>query len=337
MLISFLVTAGLLACVDEVSLPIRQVQPRLVVEGMITNEAPPYSIKLTYSGQFTSQPELPENLVVNGAVVTMHDDRGRQVRLEQDPLTPAYYWMRDSTFRGQPGRTYTLTIRLPDGSVYVSNPEYMPGVAPIDRIYARYVAAPDQIYNIPPHFRISLDTRDPDTLGNYYRWSSYAYLPRWATGSDYCDCTTCWVPDYGPLGDVQSDALINGNQISGRLVYDIEIKAIAMQYIDVRQYSLTRAAYQYWTLFSQQLTRTGSLFDPQPASIEGNVHRVDDASVLALGYFGASAVSNRRLIMNPADTLDVPAYVFRYEKQFRAAGNCLRLYPQAQLIPPPNW
>ena len=322
---------------NEVQLPIRQVQPRLVVEGQITDEAPPYSIKLTFSGQFTSGNELPENLVVNGAVVTIGDDRGRMVRLEQDPLTPAYYWVRDSTFRGQPGRAYTLRVRLPDGMVYVSKPEYMPAVAPVERIYARYVPASGNLYEQPPHFQIRLDTKDPDTLGNYYRWSSYAYLPRWATGGDFCSCTTCWVPDYGPPGDVLSDALINGNRVAGRLVYDIPVRAIGMQYIDVRQYALTRAAYQYWTLFAQQLSRTGSLFDPQPAPIEGNVARTDDPNVRALGYFGASAVSQRRIVVSSADTIDVQQFVFRYDKLFRPPGSCLRIYPQAQLTPPPNW
>ncbi|WP_240163941.1 DUF4249 domain-containing protein [Spirosoma taeanense] len=331
-----LITTGMMACVDEVQLPIRQVQPRLVVEGMITDEAPPYAIKLTYSGQFTSRSHLPENLVVNGAIVTLRDDRGRTVRLEQDPLTPAYYWMRDTTFRGQPGRTYTLSVRLPDGTVYVSTPEYMPTVPDIERMYARYVPAPNEGLQ-PPHFRIQLDTKDPDTVGNYYRWSAYAYLPRWATGDPYGCCTTCWVPDYGLLSDVQSDALINGNRISGRVVYDIPVRAIGMQYIDVRQYSLTRTAYQYWTLFGQQVSRTGSLFDPQTASIEGNVHRVEDAGTLALGYFGASAVSHQRLVVSSADTIDVPKFVFRYDKLFRLPGSCLQIYPQAQLTPPPTW
>lgn len=59
----------------------------------------------------------------------------------------------------------------------------------------------------------------------------------------------------------------------------------------VRQYSLTQAAYQYWTLFEQQCTRSGTIFDPQPASIEGNVRAVDDTTKLALGFFGASGVS----------------------------------------------
>jgi hypothetical protein len=312
------------------------VQQRLVIEGQITDEVPPYSIKLTYSGQFTSRPDLPENLVVNGAVVTISDDQGHSARLEQEPLTPAYYWMRDSTFRGQPGRAYTLRVQLPNGIVYVSDPEYMPAVAPVERLYARYIAAPDEGTQ-PPHFQIYLNTKDPDTLGNYYRWSSYAYLPRWSTGGDYCSCDLCWVPEYGPQGDVQSDALINGNLVVGRLVYDIPVQAIGRQYINVRQYALTRTAYQYWVLFSQQASRTGSLFDPQPAPIEGNVHRDNDPSALALGYFGASAVSQRRMVVSSADTINVKQFLFRYEKQFRLPGSCLRIYPQAQLTEPSAW
>jgi len=334
---TLLLVGGMVACVEPVNLPIRQVTPRLVVEGVITNEAPPYSIKLSYSGQFTSRSDLPENLVVNGAVVTITDGAGRQVRLQQDPLTPSYYWMRDSTFRGQVGQTYTLRIQLPDGSIYVSNPEQMPATPPIEQLYARLQPAPADIPNQPPRFKVFVDTNDPDTLGNYYRWSAYSYVPRWSTGDPYGCCTTCWVPDYGPLSDVQSDALINGRSIQGRNVYTIPVQALGWQYVAVRQYALTQPAYQYWTLFGQQLSRSGSLFDPQPASIEGNVHREDDPSTLALGYFGASAVSTKHLIISPSDSLNVQQFVFQYEKQFRLTGNCLKIYPEGQLYEPSNW
>jgi hypothetical protein len=40
------------------------------------------------------------------------------------------------------------------------------------------------------------------------------------------------------------------------------------QYVEVSQYSLTREAYQFWKLLDEQQTRTGSLFDPQPAPMK---------------------------------------------------------------------
>jgi hypothetical protein len=49
----------------------------------------------------------------------------------------------------------------------------------------------------------------------------------------------------------------------------------------------------------EQTTRTGSIFDPLPASPEGNIYNVNHPIELALGYFGAPAVSYKRIIIVP--------------------------------------
>lgn len=335
----------LVACIDEVQLPIRQAERRLVVDGLITDEAPPYVIKLTYSGNLTSQLLIPEELTVNGALVTISDDAGHSVKLEQDPLAPAYYWMRDPVFKGKAGRKYTLTVITPDGQIFVSEPELMPAVAPVDKIYAEYRRQNTPLL-LPDLYDVMIDTNDPATAGNYYRWSTYGYLPRWSgytpfdeipSGPSRPCCTSCWVPYYGPLTDVLSDVLINGNTISRHRVFSSPVYAIGKQYIETRQYSLTRSAYQYWNRFEEQRSRSGSLFDAQPASIEGNVHLKNDPSTLALGYFGASSVSTKRLIIS-ADTINAARFINRFGRAFLSANqNCLQAYPLAQLGPPINW
>ncbi|GAB4034948.1 DUF4249 domain-containing protein [Spirosoma gilvum] len=332
------------ACVDEVQLPIRQVQPRLVVDGFITNEPPPYPIKLTWSGAYSSGGGFPEELIINGAVVTITDNGDRTVQLEQDPLLPSYYWVRDPTFRGQSGHRYTLKVVLPDGSVYVSTPELLAPVAPIEQIYAEYQRS-SGVSGQPDMYSVLIDTRDPATPGDYYRWSSYSYVPRWASydplhppvGSiSVCNDCSCWVPYYGQLTNVLSDALINGNRISHRAVFNSPVYAIGRQYVEVRQYSLTRPAYQYWKLYEEQRSRTGSLFDPQPASIEGNMHQQADTTVLALGYFGASSVSTKRLVI-PGDTIQYDTFLNRLNKSFIPPGHCPDNFPVYRLTPPTGW
>lgn len=333
-LLLVLVVTGATACVDEVQLPIRQVEPRLVVDGLITDEPPPYAIKLTFSGAYRSGAGFPEELAVNGALVTVSDDQGRTVRLRQDPLTPTYYYLRDTTFRGQVGRNYTLRVTLIDGRTFVSDPEKLRSGPPIERLYADYQRSPAGLVS-PAQYNVLLDTKDPADPDNYYRWSAYDYSPRWPGGVPTTfagvNLNVCWSPTYGPFTDVLSDALINGNSISRRPVLTSPVYAVGKHYVEVRQYSLTREAFQYWNRFEEQRSRTGSLFDPQPASIEGNVHRQDDASVLALGYFGASSVSRKRLMI-PGDTLNYNQFIVRYGGLF--AGGCST---GAWNFPPNNW
>lgn len=326
------------SCVDEVQLPARSVESRLVVEGLVTNEAPPYTVKLSYTGQYNSLIYGQNEIPVNGAVVSITELGGRTVILDQDPLTPLYFWMKDSTFQGKPGKSYQLRVQLADGKTYISEPDLLNNVPEIDRIYAEFRGrAEGDVYN-PDHYDILLDTKDPATAGNYYRWSGYGYIPRISTGEpvgmSVC-CKWCWIPAYGAITDVLSDALINGNTISRRPVFTSPIYYVGRHYIEISQYSLTKSAFQFWVNFEEQRKRNGSLFDPLPASIEGNVHQEDDANTLALGYFGSSAVSKRRLII-PGDTLNLARLEIKYDNVFIKEGNCQRVYSQGQLSPP-SW
>ncbi len=327
------------SCVDEVQLPARSVESRLVVEGLITDEKPPYTVKLSYTGEYNSLIYGQNEIPVNGADVRIIEVGGRTVKLEQDPLTPSYYWMRDSTFVGKVGRSYQLHIELSDGKSFVSNPELLKPVSEIDRIYAEFRGRADTEFREPDHYQVFIDTKEPAEAGNYYRWSGYGYVPRTSTGepigfAGIC-CNWCWIPVYGSQSDVLSDVYINGNTISRRPVLSSPIYYVGRHYIEIRQYSLTRQAYQFWVRFEEQRKRTGSLFDPLPASIEGNVHAEGDTTVLALGYFGSSAVTKGRLII-PGDTLNAERIKIKYGDIFVAEGNCQLAYSQGQLTAP-NW
>lgn len=331
-------------CIEPVELPIRQTERRLVVDGLITDEAPPYPIKLTYSGNLSRSLLIPDELAINGAVATVEDNLGNRAQLVQDPLTPAFYWLRDARLRGVPGRAYTLRVTLPDGSRYVSRPEVLAPVPPIERLYAEYRESDPNtvLFNA---FLVRIDTRDPPTPGNYYRWQAMSYVPIWG-GNDPQGYYKpggagqgAYAPFYGALTNVLSDQLINGNRVSGRLVLTSPLLALGTQYVEVRQYSISREAYQYWILYEEQLARTGTIFDPQPASIEGNVRAVADTNKLALGYFGASAVSRQRIVMH-TDSIDYGKFVTRFGPLL--FGSASLIVPglareQAEAAPPTKW
>jgi hypothetical protein len=341
-----LLLAAFWGCVDPVELPIRQTERRLVVDGFITDEAPPYIIKLTYSGNLNRALLIPDELVINGAVATVEDNLGNQAQLEQDPLNPAFYWLRDARLQGVPGRAYTLRVQLPDGSRYVSRPEMLAPVPPIEKLYAEYQVSDPNLLAFNS-FVVRIDTRDPSGPGNFYRWQAMSYMPIWGGGNDplgYYNRSRLpgegsYAPFYGPLTNVLSDQLINGNRLVGQLVLTAPLVALGTQYMEVRQYSLSRAAYQYWMLYQEQLSRTGTIFDPQPASIEGNVRSVTDTNKLALGFFGASAVSRQRIIM-PTDTIDYARFVSRFGPLLFSNANPTipgLARDQAQAAPPTKW
>lgn len=331
---------GLASCVEEVQLPLRSVASRLVVEGLITNEPPPYSVKLTFTGAYNSlifgQNEIP----VQGAAVSITEIGGRTVPLQQNSATPLLYWQLDPNFVGTVGKSYQLTVKLADGSRYASEPELLNEVPQIDQLYAEHrPRALNDLYN-PDYYQVLLDTKDPATPGNYYRWSAYGYVPRLSTGrsqgfAGIC-CQYCFYPVNSSGSEVKSDALVNGKAITRQPVHASPIYYPGQHFIEVKQYSLTRSAYQFWMRFEEQRKRNGSLFDPLPATIEGNVHDAEDPNKLALGYFGASAVTSKRMII-PGDTNSVRKLEIRYSGIFVKAGDCQQVYRRGQLSKPEGW
>ena len=158
LLVLLLTSALVAACIDPVNLPIRTEEPRLVVEGQITNEAPPYTIRLTYTGKYGgSNGQNPDDQYVQGAQVSVTDDQGRSVRFVS--TGSGMYQTKDVTYRGQVDRAYSLSVVLSNGKRYVSKPERMPAVPPIDSISAKLVRS-DNLAK-PYQFAYSVNTRDP--------------------------------------------------------------------------------------------------------------------------------------------------------------------------------
>jgi hypothetical protein len=117
-----------------------------------------------------------------------------------------------------------------------------------------------------------------------------------------------------------SDELINGNPIVRQFVYFSPIRTRGPHLIEVSQYSLTEAAYRFWQRYEEQRIRTGSILDPLPEPIEGNLSNADNPEEVALGYFGASSLTRQRIKTDPV-ALDADR-ILLYESIFLREGDC---------------
>ncbi|GAB3332446.1 hypothetical protein GCM10027299_38950 [Larkinella ripae] len=329
------------SCIDQVSLPIRNEAPQLVVDGLITNEKPPYSVRLSYSGSFVFGQETPQDQTISNATVTLSDDAGRSTAMRHDPFKPGFYRSTDSSFIGQPGRTYTLHIRLADGKSYVSAPEKMPANPGIDSVYARFT--PTESITLPYQYYFYADITDPATETNYYRWTAYTYTSRIAVGIPCClGCPgrcydRCWLQYASQDVNILSDQGVNGNRLPQRLVMRSPIYNPGPTLVEVQQYCLTPAAYQFWKLYKEQQSRTGTIFDPLPASVIGNISNVNDPEDRALGFFGASALVRKRFREQGNDTYGPAIYGF-ISSIIVPQGDCRATYGyQSPIVEPPGW
>jgi Domain of unknown function (DUF4249) len=288
-------------CIDRFEAPIRNIRPKLVVEGSLTNETPPYTVKLSLTGGF-SQSFLSNATPVLGALVYVQDSEGRRADFVPELYQPGTYTTRVPGFVGTPGRTYSLTVALPDGRTYTSGPQRLQAAPPIDSIYAvpnnlgRRVGQRTQF-----GFDIFLDTQDPADGANFYRWASFSYAFKQTTPRS-CSPFSAVLCNFGyfcyqPDNEVRllSDDGLNGNRLRRQLVNFSPVFAPGQNFVEVRQYAISRDQFRFWQRYRDQVTRTGSIFDPIPSTIEGNMVNVADPTDLALGTFEVAGITRRRL------------------------------------------
>lgn len=326
------------SCIDRVELPIRAEEPRLVVEGQITNEAPPYTVRLSYTVQYDAEGKKISPLIGN-AQVSLGDDRGRTTRLSL--FGDGTYRTTDTTFRGQIGRAYSLTVVLSNGKRYVSRAERMPAVPTIDSVSTRLV----QVNNIraPYRYTYTITTRDPAGEKNYYRWTAYGLTVRRSTGvpcslgSPSICFDNCYTTESSTDVNVFSDDAVNGNAIRNRPVLQLSIYANWPQFIEVQQYGITLDNYQFWKLYQQQGARTGSIFDPLPAPVVGNVINTDDPADRARGYFAVSSVTRQRFRNDAREARTSTAVYGFIASQPVPQGDCRRTYGPVPVTLPEGW
>jgi hypothetical protein len=301
------------SCIRNVSVPIRTVPPILVVEGWITTDPPPYSINLSYSGIFTNTFQAgvdSDQQFITDAKVTILDDVGDSTSCVRS--TNGTYLSYDTNFIGTVDRSYTLRVYLSNGKTYLSKPEKIVAVPPIDSVSivydSNYVAGVR-----PTQFIVSINSHDPAGLANYYRWTASGYIPRKSVGMS---CRPFGPPCTDPFMclcyaecdqflannqiNVLSDQYIDGREISDQPVFYSPVYWNGNHYIEIKQYSITQEAFLFWQQYLVQTNLTGSILDPLPAPLRGNMYNQADSTDIALGLFSASAATSKKIIIVPA-------------------------------------
>lgn len=66
----------------------------------------------------------------------------------------------------------------------------------------------------------------------------------------------------------------------------------------VRQQAITRQAFEYWEQLAKNSQNLGSLFDPIPSELPGNMRCITEPDEVVLGFFSAAVVAEKRLFFD---------------------------------------
>lgn len=281
----------LTSCEDVIDLKTETGPSQLVVDGWITNQPGPQTIRLAQSAAyFNNQAASP----VLQAVVTVTDDEGNTYEFKDEENKGAYQWMpqQEAVTLGQIGRRYTLRIAY-DGETYVATNE-IKRVPTIDSLIYR-----DERFPITPPegpregYIGEFFARDFAGLGDTY-WIKPLKGGR-LNGTRPNQISIAFDGAFSP--GVASDGLVFIQPLRQSITVDQLFSA--GDTIGVELHSITPETY-YFLLQVRQESSNGGIFAVPPANIPTNIRNLNPSGKQALGYFGASAVSRSETIIDPA-------------------------------------
>ena len=340
------------ACVERISLDESlDGEPLLVVDGEVTDAAGPYRVTLTYTSPTL---EAFEGEKLTGAEVYLTDQEDNRTELTENEEAPGTYATDSATFRGEVGSTYQVHIITTSGRTYASIPETLLGVSPVKEVYFRVESRPkvDALGALRDEWGLQfyVATESDNRSSAYYRWQwseTFEFpTPISPPGPPTSAASICYLST-SPTRFIRlaSTQGVRADRINQKLNFvTMSGRQLQVRYsLLVQQYSLTERAYTYWQNVQEQVENGGSIFDPPPSPLIGNVYNVNDDRETVLGYFRASAVAERRIFVlrsdvppSPDGSKPSPSSACQESEPPEFCFDC-SLVPGTTTVPPPFW
>jgi hypothetical protein len=204
---------------------------------------------------------------------------------------------------------YRLTITTADSKTYQSDFVQVKNSQPIDSV--TYQVKSDGV-------QINANTHDPSNSTRYYRWD---YSEAWIIHSKYqtilklqTDPVDSVVSrpqseyNYKCFNFAQSSHIVLAStaNLASDVLQNTPITKVAStserfteRYsILVKQYALTKEAFDYFDQLRKNTEELGSIFDAQPSTLTGNIHCISNPSEPVIGYIAAGIPAQKRIYIN---------------------------------------
>lgn len=280
------------SCIEEYSPDISKYENVLVVDGKLTNLPGPYMVKLSRSYRYEQNVGQP----VSGAQIKIIDNEGLEEVLKE--TDKGVYVTTDSSFTGIAGKSYKLQIIIED-EVFESEMETLIPPVQIDSVFWEHIKVNKQNDAI----QLLVATHDPNNKTRYYGWDYYdtwKYLVP-IDDSDHPDRREGYASSTNYNFYIASTINRHADIIERQplLLIGEDINKLHLRYsILVTQYAYSEKAFKYLKDLVSLNQNQGSLFDPIPYSLTGNIKCVSDRNLPILGYFIVAGASEKRIFID---------------------------------------
>lgn len=319
------------SCLDKVDIESKNfIQKQLVVEGNINNGDGPYVVKLSYAFSINEENkrQIKNQGIFDAEVAIINSTSGDRLELIPSKIPSEWGIYKspiNSSFKGLNQNEYYLEIEV-ENEIYQSSREKIVTASSMDSIYA--------VYNENTRkMEVFVDFTDPESSKDYYiwEWNGYKRIRTFLPDVPFIECCNiCYIPLQGNDINVFEDEFQNGQSIKKQKISDFFIIRFNVFLIEVQQHRLNKEAYDFWNLLKLQQESQGSLFDPPPFGIKGNISNINNKDETVLGYFYASGISE--------DHLKFSAFEYAvFQSPFEGTEDDCRKLAKADTLKPVNW
>jgi hypothetical protein len=285
----------------------------LVVDGFVNGNGTT-RIKLSRTQNLAASttpppPETKASLTIVSATGARYAVRERSPGFYQsDSLTlaPGQYQLRIATAGASP-------------ATYESDLVPLKATPPIDNLSWRLKSN---------QLQVLLSTHDATQQARYYRWKfseTWEFNANYKSFLEYYPSTkevtarttpiyTCWRTEQPTTIKQATTAQLSQDALVEQDVLDIGDRAerLKIRYsVLVTQYAQTAEEFAYYEQLRKNTEAVGTVNDPLPTQLTGNVHRTGAATnEPVLGYVGAHTVQQQRLFIDRAELPLPPTWAF---------------------------
>ncbi len=311
------------ACVEPFQPEVGEYDSTLVVDGIFSNSDEPSIVLLSRSFAYADDQGPP----IEGAQLMIEDDQGNSTSLTETQA--GVYETNPATFKGQIGRSYRLLILTPEGEAFESDWEIMKAAPPIESVRSQFEERipDDALRNPVPGMQFLVSTKDPENNTQFYHWEfveTYEYGLRYPAiievafgdrpgrGDDEVSFVKledyegfrCWKTEKSTRiliasTENRTEDIIEDFPI--HFVSNITPRLYRRYSLLVKQYAVSKANYEYLRIIKETNQTTGSLFDPIPNELFGNIKNSSGKDIPVLGYFSVAGVSTSRTFVDRTD------------------------------------
>ncbi len=298
------------SCIDEIALNVDTEQRTLVVDGFVTDSLGNFQVKLSQSSVIGIGNDNILDPVPGATVQLLDTDGGSYPYLELEEQ-PGVYELAD--FKALRGKAYFIDVILPDGNHYQSKPATLRSSSKIDNI--SYEVTEETYRNNVGD--LITENRILTKIASDFSNAAERPFLRWRVSGQYqlqeqyrgaLNPQRCYVNVNLDINDIR---LFDASQVNGDALFEQVISETTYDFrfgdqfcYHISQYSISEDEFNYWSNIKEVIDIDGSLFDPPPGTVIGNIVNVDNVNDVAVGYFSVASVSFVRNFIN-SNELDV--------------------------------